>query len=121
MATDVAALGLDIPGVRHVYNYDLPNVPDNYVHRIGRTARAGATGRAVAFCSAEELKELRDIEKTIKKAIPVIGGRAPEPMQGQKAGGGRRGGGKPGGAAGKPNSNKRRRRPNRGGAKARAA
>jgi ATP-dependent RNA helicase RhlE len=77
VATDVAARGIDIPEVRHVYNYDLPNVPDNYVHRIGRTARAGRDGRAVAFCSPDEIGELRDIEKTMKAAIPVIGGEAP--------------------------------------------
>ena len=51
VATDVAARGIDIPGVRHVYNYDMPNVPENYVHRIGRTARAGAEGNAIAFCA----------------------------------------------------------------------
>ncbi|TDL86275.1 DEAD/DEAH box helicase, partial [Meridianimarinicoccus aquatilis] len=61
VATDVAARGIDIPDVRHVYNYDLPNVPDNYVHRIGRTARAGADGAAVAFCAPDEMGELRDI------------------------------------------------------------
>jgi len=77
VATDVAARGLDIPDVRHVYNYDLPNVPENYVHRIGRTARAGRDGRAVALCSPNEMAELRDIEKTMKAAIPVIGGEVP--------------------------------------------
>lgn len=74
VATDVAARGIDIPGVRHVYNYDLPNVPENYVHRIGRTARAGAEGAAIAFCAPAEMGELRGIEKTMKRGIPVIGG-----------------------------------------------
>ena len=77
VATDVAARGIDIPGVRHVYNFDLPNVPENYVHRIGRTARAGAEGRAVAFCAPAEYGELRAIEKTLKMSLPVIGGEAP--------------------------------------------
>ncbi|WP_136645136.1 DEAD/DEAH box helicase [Tabrizicola sp. YIM 78059] len=74
VATDVAARGIDIPTVRHVYNYDLPNVPENYVHRIGRTARAGAQGTAVAFCAPAEMVELQAIEKLLKKPIPVIGG-----------------------------------------------
>ncbi len=74
VATDVAARGIDIPGVRHVYNYDMPNVPENYVHRIGRTARAGAEGTAVAFCAPAEMGELRAIEKLMKAVIPVIGG-----------------------------------------------
>ncbi|WP_111558709.1 DEAD/DEAH box helicase [Paracoccus sediminilitoris] len=77
VATDVAARGLDIPEVAHVYNYDLPNVPENYVHRIGRTARAGRDGRAVAFCAPAEVGELRAIEKAMKNAIPVIGGEVP--------------------------------------------
>ncbi|MFV0408791.1 MAG: DEAD/DEAH box helicase [Paracoccus sp. (in: a-proteobacteria)] len=77
VATDVAARGLDIPQVAHVYNYDLPNVPENYVHRIGRTARAGRDGRAVAFCAPGEIGELRAIEKAMKSTIPVIGGEAP--------------------------------------------
>lgn len=75
VATDVAARGLDIPLVRHVYNYDLPNVPDNYVHRIGRTARAGRDGFAVAFCAPDEMGALRDIQKVLKKSIPVLSGR----------------------------------------------
>ena len=74
VATDVAARGIDIPGVRHVYNYDMPNVPENYVHRIGRTARAGADGNAVAFCAPAEMSELHAVEKMLKKPIPVIGG-----------------------------------------------
>jgi ATP-dependent RNA helicase RhlE len=111
VATDVAARGIDIPGVRHVYNYDLPNVPENYVHRIGRTARAGAEGRAVAFCAPAEMGELKDIEKLLKTALPVIGGApwgladikaAPKPPQrGARPprGGGQ---GKPRSAQGKP-------------------
>ena len=75
VATDVAARGIDIPGVAHVYNYDLPNVAENYVHRIGRTARAGADGRAVAFVAPDEMSELRDIEKAMGATIPVTEGR----------------------------------------------
>ncbi|WP_425037686.1 DEAD/DEAH box helicase [Primorskyibacter sp. S187A] len=74
VATDVAARGLDIPDVRHVYNYDLPNVPDNYVHRIGRTARAGRDGQAVTYCAPAEMGELKAIQKTMGKDIPVKGG-----------------------------------------------
>ncbi|MBV1902291.1 MAG: DEAD/DEAH box helicase [Marinosulfonomonas sp.] len=74
VATDVAARGIDIPGVGYVYNYDLPNVSENYVHRIGRTARAEAEGTAIAFCSAEEMSDLRGIEKLMKADIPVAGG-----------------------------------------------
>ncbi|QYZ68476.1 DEAD/DEAH box helicase [Neotabrizicola shimadae] len=92
VATDVAARGLDIPTVRHVYNYDLPNVPENYVHRIGRTARAGAEGTAVAFCAPAEMADLAAIEKVLKKPIPVIGGApwanvgAPPPKPAQRKG-----------------------------------
>ena len=96
VATDVAARGLDIPQVAHVYNYDLPNVPENYVHRIGRTARAGRDGRAIAFCAPGEIAELRAIEKTLGNRIPVIGGEAPpepEKPAGRSRGG--RGGQKP--------------------------
>jgi ATP-dependent RNA helicase RhlE len=76
VATDVAARGIDIPDVKHVYNFDLPNVAENYVHRIGRTARAGASGRAVAFCAKDEMGELRDIEKVLQTSISVAGGSA---------------------------------------------
>jgi ATP-dependent RNA helicase RhlE len=71
VATDIAARGLDVDGISHVINYDLPNVPESYVHRIGRTGRAGADGFAVSFCDAEERKLLRDIERLIRKNIPV--------------------------------------------------
>ena len=63
IATDIAARGIDIPGVSHVVNFDLPDVPEQYVHRIGRTARAGASGQAIAFCSRDERVNLKDIEK----------------------------------------------------------
>ena len=71
VATDIAARGIDIPGVSHVVNYDLPEVPEQYVHRIGRTARAGADGIAVAFCSPDERGLLRDIERTTRQRIAV--------------------------------------------------
>ncbi len=64
IATDVAARGIDIPGVSHVINYELPNVPEQYVHRIGRTARAGKDGVAIAFCAEDERAYLKDIQKT---------------------------------------------------------
>ncbi len=72
VATDIAARGIDIDELSHVFNYDLPNVPETYVHRIGRTGRAGLNGTAIAFCDAEERKELRGIEKLILKKIPVV-------------------------------------------------
>jgi len=71
IATDIAARGIDIPGVSHVINYDLPEVPEQYVHRIGRTARAGAEGQAIAFCSHEERGLLRDIERLTRQKIDV--------------------------------------------------
>ncbi len=72
VATDIAARGIDVDGVSHVINYDLPNVPESYVHRIGRTARAGAEGIALSFCDYEEREFLRDIERLIKQRIPVV-------------------------------------------------
>ncbi len=74
VATDVAARGIDIPGVGYVYNYELPEVAENYVHRIGRTARAGAAGRAVAFCSSDEMALMAAIQKIIKTPLEVAGG-----------------------------------------------
>jgi ATP-dependent RNA helicase RhlE len=72
VATDVAARGIDIEGITHVINFELPNDPESYVHRIGRTARAGAAGMAISFCDADERAYLRDIEKTIRRQVPVI-------------------------------------------------
>jgi ATP-dependent RNA helicase RhlE len=72
VATDIAARGIDVEGVSHVINFELPNVPEDYVHRIGRTARAGAAGAAIAFCSDEERPFLRSIEKLTRLAVPVI-------------------------------------------------
>lgn len=71
VATDIAARGIDIPNVSHVINYDLPEVAEQYVHRIGRTARAGAEGKAIAFCSPGERGLLRDIERLTRQQIPV--------------------------------------------------
>ena len=80
IATDVAARGIDIPAVSHVYNYDLPEVPDAYVHRIGRTARAGRDGIAIAFCAPDETRLLRDIERLMNINIAVASGEAPANM-----------------------------------------
>jgi ATP-dependent RNA helicase RhlE len=76
VATDIAARGIDVDGISHVVNFDLPNVPETYVHRIGRTARAGATGTAISLCDAEELSFLRDIEKLIRRSIPTTDHRS---------------------------------------------
>ncbi|MDA7423133.1 DEAD/DEAH box helicase [Thalassococcus lentus] len=118
VATDVAARGIDIPEVRYVYNFDLPNVPDNYVHRIGRTARAGRDGTAIAYCAPDEMGELKAIQKVMKRDIPVASGRPWDPVDAPKKGrpgGGRRRGG-PGGGGGQakkqggaPKSGQRRR------------
>ncbi|SLN71148.1 DEAD/DEAH box helicase [Roseisalinus antarcticus] len=105
VATDVAARGIDIPGIEQVYNYDLPNVPENYVHRIGRTARNGLDGQAVAFCSDAEMSELRAVEKALGTSIPVASGSPWEAP---------RGAAKPRGGKPKPQQQRRRRPENRG-------
>jgi ATP-dependent RNA helicase RhlE len=87
VATDIAARGIDVDAISHVVNYELPEVPETYVHRIGRTARAGAGGAAFSFCDPTERAHLRDIERLIRMSVPVIenhpfrdaGGRAPAP------------------------------------------
>ncbi len=116
VATDVAARGIDIPGVAYVVNYDLPNVPDNYVHRIGRTARAGREGEAIAFCAPDEVDQLRQIQKLMKIDIPVASGTMPEAEEPKKpnrrpGNRSRRGGPRPhagAGGAAKPAGKKRR-------------
>ncbi|MBZ4421914.1 DEAD/DEAH box helicase [Myxococcus sp. RHSTA-1-4] len=142
VATDIAARGIDIDGLSHVINYDLPNVPEQYVHRIGRTGRAGASGTALSFCDGEERAFLRDIERTIRRSVPVVedhpyraGRPGPRPAdfstpaeKPERAEGGNRGGGRPashargsghgggnGGGGGHPSGQSRRRRGGRGG------
>jgi ATP-dependent RNA helicase RhlE len=124
VATDIAARGIDVDGVTHVINFELPNVPESYVHRIGRTARAGAAGIAISFCSSDERPFLRDIERLTRLAVPLLAMpegfdvhtaqvmvEAPRPPQqprngqrpqgagrnGQRHEGQRNGGGRPGG------------------------
>jgi ATP-dependent RNA helicase RhlE len=110
VATDIAARGIDIDQLPHVVNFDLPNVPEDYVHRIGRTGRAGATGEAVSLVCVDEFKLLADIEKLIKRQLPqeIIDGFIPDPhakaqpiqlrsFQGQGQGQGRGGNGGGGG------------------------
>ena len=107
VATDIASRGLDVDDVTHVINYELPNEPESYIHRIGRTARAGAAGVAISFCDASERQQLRSIERLIKRSLDVIGeapvGPVPSPVKKGK------------GAARQPGSGdrKRRRRPRR--------
>jgi len=72
VATDIAARGIDVDNLTHVINFELPNIPETYVHRIGRTGRAGATGIALSFCDSEEKEYLRDIHRLVKSSIPVI-------------------------------------------------
>ncbi len=111
VATDVAARGLDIPQVEFVYNFDLPNVSENYIHRIGRTARAGASGKAIAFCAADEAGELRAIEKMLKGEIETASGNrwVGEPAAKPN----RRGRGKPASNTGPKNNNRPPRRSRR--------
>jgi len=85
VATDIAARGIDIDELTHVINFELPNVPETYVHRIGRTGRAGANGTALSFCDEEEREFLRDIQKLIAKPIPVVEDH-PHAMQGSLTG-----------------------------------
>ena len=102
VATDIAARGIDVDGISHVINFDMPNIPETYVHRIGRTARAGADGVAISFVDAEELAYLRDIERLIRQTLPrenrrsgnapartddrPSGARQPHPQQRQRDG-----------------------------------
>jgi ATP-dependent RNA helicase RhlE len=110
VATDIAARGIDIDQLPHVVNYDLPNVPEDYVHRIGRTGRAGATGEAVSLVCVDEHDMLKDIEKLIKQTLPreVIPGFEPDlnaraqPIQLRSGAGGHRNGGGGGGGRGAP-------------------
>jgi ATP-dependent RNA helicase RhlE len=110
VATDIAARGIDVDGVTHVINYELPNEPESYVHRIGRTARAGAGGVALSFCDPSERAYLRDIERLLRRRLTVIGeiaaeaapngrGRAEKPR------------GAPGRKRGRPGNGRNRRRP----------
>ena len=99
VATDIAARGIDVDGITHVINFDLPNEPESYVHRIGRTARAGNDGIAISFCDAEERAFLRDIEKTIRQQVAVD---ADHPFHAAHiADGARGGGGAPAGQRGR--------------------
>ncbi len=101
IATDIAARGIDVDGITHVINYDLPNVPESYVHRIGRTARAGAEGFAISFCDHEERAYLRDIERLIRMSLPATDKDGKE-LQANRAPQGRpEGSGGPGKAPGK--------------------
>ncbi|MEW6122580.1 MAG: DEAD/DEAH box helicase [Pseudomonadota bacterium] len=110
VATDIAARGIDVTGVSHVFNFDLPNIPESYVHRIGRTARAGREGIAISFCDGEERAYLKSIEKLIKMQLPLVdrrpqSGAAPAPLPADPAGSSRsrdegrpQNSGRPGGA-----------------------
>ena len=115
VATEVASRGLDIKELPQVVNYELPNVPEDYVHRIGRTARAGASGRAVSLVAPDEVGLLRDIEKTMGRAVPVLPTPAfeiktPQPVSRPSVSPGNRAGSapRPANHAGRPGSRSRR-------------
>ncbi len=127
MATDIAARGIDVDGITHVVNFDLPNIPETYVHRIGRTARAGREGIAISLCAGEEMAYLRDIEKLIRISLPKEDRRTPGrndvgPSPSQNRGGQRNGRSAPhaprsnDGAPGKNARNRRRPHGGNGGA-----
>jgi ATP-dependent RNA helicase RhlE len=104
VATDIAARGIDIDDISHVVNFELPNEPESYVHRIGRTARAGAGGAAISFCDQSERNYLRDIERLTRLKIEVVAHDLPPMTEAQKVEGqeqrrpqNHRHGGKPGG------------------------
>jgi ATP-dependent RNA helicase RhlE len=84
VATDIAARGIDIDNISHVVNFELPNEPESYVHRIGRTARAGTDGIAISFCDASERNYLRDIERLIRTKIEVVAHDLPELTEEQR-------------------------------------
>ena len=118
VATDIAARGLDIDQLPHVVNYELPQVAEDYVHRIGRTGRAGVEGKALSLVCVDEARLLKDIERLLKRPLPaeVISGFAPDPsikaepiLTGRQGGGGGRGGARPGGS--RPSSSGASRRP----------
>jgi ATP-dependent RNA helicase RhlE len=115
VATDIAARGIDVDGVSHVFNFELPEVPEAYVHRIGRTARAGAAGEAISLCDNGERQLLRQIERLTRQTLPFTdrrtagGGQrpaavveAPRPAYGHGNGGNRRDGATRGQAPGRP-------------------
>jgi ATP-dependent RNA helicase RhlE len=108
VATDIAARGIDIDELSHVINYNLPNIPETYVHRIGRTGRAGLSGVAISFCEDEEIPYLKDIEKLTKQKIQVIADH-PYPMTMEKPA--------PAVTAAAPKANNAKRAPSREGAR----
>jgi ATP-dependent RNA helicase RhlE len=116
VATDIAARGIDVDELEYVINYEMSNVAETYVHRIGRTGRAGAKGTAYSFCDAEEKEYLRDVEKLIAKKIPVIEDhpfplRDHNPIKVPKQPQGRRGAPRSGPIGSKPAGSKNQERP----------
>ena len=101
VATDIVARGIDVPGVTHIINYDLPDEPEAYVHRIGRTGRNGADGIAITLCAPDEIKKLRAVEKLIRQTLlaPADADREPRARPAGKPSHAKRG---HGGAQGKP-------------------
>ena len=107
VATDILSRGIDVDGIRVVINYDVPRDPEDYVHRVGRTARANSEGLAITFVSETEQGDFRKIEQFIgrevyKIPVPDNLGQAPEYSTSKRSNGGRRGSGRPKGSHGKP-------------------
>ncbi len=111
VATDIAARGIDVNNISHVINFDIPHEPQSYIHRIGRTARAGSYGQAWSFCSAEERQQLNDIERLIKKRIPA---NMDHEFHSNKALNGGKASARSGRGKGRPFQSSRRSRPGRG-------